>query len=113
MRFQCLVECLRSPAMPLCYKRDVMLFINTMVNSSTCLEERMLIRADLLFAGMLEQIQTLKDAPLHEDQGSGMSDERYELEVQLQVRRLISNIGVGCVWRDDNLGKWGRMCVEG
>lgn len=93
MRFQCLVECLRSPAMPLCYKRDVMLFINTMVNSSTCLEERMLIRADLLFAGMLEQIQTLKDAPLHEDQGSGMSDERYELEVQLQVRQLISNIG--------------------
>lgn len=70
--------------MSLSYKRDVILFINTLINSASSLEERLLIRADLLYASILEHIDTLKQAPIVEDEG-GMSDERYELEVQLEV----------------------------
>lgn len=87
VRFLCLVNSLRSEEQPMCYKRDVMLFINTLINSAASLDERLLIRADLLYAGILEQVDGLKNAPIdYQGQEGGMSDERYELEVQIQVR---------------------------
>lgn len=100
MRFLCLVNSLRSEEQPMCNKRDVMLFINTLINSAASLDERLLIRADLLYAGILEQVDGLKNAPIdHQGQEGGMSDERYELEVQIQV-------GASHTHRRQQTGEW-------
>jgi K+-sensing histidine kinase KdpD len=134
VRFLFLVNSLRSEEMPLSYKADVILFINTLINSASSLEvkdatatvttviiiivsvllistlmqqrqeafhtpcpwrksqERILIRADLLYAGITEHLEAVKSAPIIEERpdsqdgsGGGMSDERFEAEVQIEV----------------------------
>ena len=58
-----------------------MLFLNTLVNSAPTLEERVEIRADLMYTGLLEGIEQLKALTSDEAVGtSELSDEHYELD---------------------------------
>jgi hypothetical protein len=40
--------------------RDIILFLNTVVNTATDLEERLEIRADLIYSGILPTVEKLK-----------------------------------------------------
>jgi Diaphanous FH3 Domain len=46
---------------PVSFKRVVMLFINTLVNCAMDIEERVEIRADLIYTGMLDAVERLKN----------------------------------------------------
>lgn len=50
VRFFSLVDVLWSDATDLAFKRDVLLFMNTLINSSSDLEERIEIRADMVIS---------------------------------------------------------------
>ena len=85
------------------FKRDVLLFINTIVNSSLDVEERIETRSDMIYAGLLDAFEKLKsqaDKPIavrrddSDDEGdtSGeMSDERYEVEMQMQLFETVGS----------------------
>ena len=48
VRFQSLVQALWDPGPDLSFKRDVLLFLNTIVNSSLDVEERIETRSDMV-----------------------------------------------------------------
>ena len=86
VRFESLVEALRSECTPTPFKRDVMLFVNTLVNSAPDVDQRVEIRGELVRAGVLEAIAKLKDRTLALSSSvDGFSTDTYELEIQLQV----------------------------
>lgn len=96
VRFQSLVDALLSPHTPLSLKRDVLFFLNTVVNTSLVLEDRLEVRADLVYAGVLPVLEALKRQCFEElvqdvapDQISAevakRIEELHELESQLQV----------------------------
>lgn len=80
VRFQCLVDALHSNGTSFAFKRfvkaflaafsyplslstparDIILFLNTVVNTATDLEERLEIRADLIYSGILPTVEKLK-----------------------------------------------------
>ena len=103
-------------------KRDVLFFLNTVVNSSLALEDRLEIRADLIYAGVLPAIEALKllcfdelvqdvdvDVDIMSAAGEGGSaassaraeaavrrvEELHELESQLQVFETVRAGGAG------------------
>ncbi len=61
VRFYSLLDALASTETRVSFKRDVMLFINTLVNSAMDLEERIEIRADLIYTGILDAVERLKN----------------------------------------------------
>ena len=83
------------------FKRDIMFFLNTVVNSSVELEDRLEIRADLIYAGILPTIEKLKvlcfdelvkDVPeQHSPETMKRIEELHELESQLQVFETVSS----------------------
>jgi hypothetical protein len=76
------------------FKRDVMLFINTLVNSAMDLEERIEIRADLIYTGILDAVERLKNQSVDDFAETGdeaLSDDRIELDNQLQVFEAVMN----------------------
>lgn len=85
VRFESLVEALQSSKTPTPFKRDVMLFVNTLVNSAPDVEQRVEMRGELVRAGVLEAIERLKQETLAVSTAKGLADDAYELEVQLQV----------------------------
>jgi len=95
VRFQSLVDALQSPHSPISFKRDILFFLNTVVNTSIVLEDRLEIRADLVYAGILPTVEKLKllcfDELVQDVSDQYSSDvakrveELHELESQLQV----------------------------
>ena len=83
VRFESLVEALRSESTSTSFQRDVMLFVNAVVNSAPDVDQRVEIRSDFLRAGALDAIQKLKDRTLI--CAGSLSTDSYELEIQLQV----------------------------
>jgi hypothetical protein len=100
VRFQSLVDALQSHHSPISFKRDILFFLNTVVNTSIVLEDRLEIRADLVYAGILPAVEKLKLLCFDElvqdvaDQYSAdvakRVDELHELESQLQVFETVS-----------------------
>jgi hypothetical protein len=82
---EAVVELLGAGARGLAFRRDVMLFVNTLVNGAPSLERRVAVRADLVAAGVLAATAALKDAVVAEGAGDGGADDAVELDVQLQV----------------------------
>ena len=93
VRFFSLVDALWSEQVDLAFKRDVLLFLNTLINSSADMEERILLRSDMIYAGLLDCNERLKNMDVVEGGAEGgqgglwaeMSDERYDLEMQVQL----------------------------
>lgn len=95
VRFQSLVDALQSPHSDISFKRDILFFLNTVVNTSIVLEDRLEIRADLVYAGILPTVEKLKllcfDELVQDVSDQYSSDvakrveELHELESQLQV----------------------------
>lgn len=132
VRFQSLVDVLLAPpsspssspvssgsgsSSSISLKRDVLFFLNTVVNTSLALEDRLEIRADLIYAGVLPAIEALKllcfdelvqDVdmdPADETSSSGSGagthkagaavrrvEELHELESQLQVFETVRHL---------------------
>jgi hypothetical protein len=100
VRFQSLADALQSPHSAISFKRDILFFLNTVVNTSIVLEDRLEIRADLVYAGILPTIEKLKLLCFDElvkdvaDQCSADTarrvEELHELESQLQVFETVS-----------------------
>jgi hypothetical protein len=86
-------------------ERDVLLFLNTLINSSAELEARVEMRADMVYAGILDVFEKLKDSTDGLENGE-VSDDRslesaalsshaqcdgplcrasYDLEMQMQM----------------------------
>jgi len=95
VRFQCLVDALHSNGTSFAFKRDIILFLNTVVNTATDLEERLEIRADLIYSGILPTVEKLKQlcfdelgkdfAEDYNQEATERMEEVQELEAQLQV----------------------------
>jgi len=86
VRFQGLVQVLWDEEADLSFKRDVLLFLNTIINSSLEVEERIETRADMVYAGLLDCFEKLKTAGEdEEDEDDLMDDEQYEVEMQIQL----------------------------
>ncbi|KAJ1462998.1 formin homology 2 domain-containing protein [Pelagophyceae sp. CCMP2097] len=88
VRFERLVFALSNDLTPTAFKRDVMLFVNTLVNSAPDVEQRIEVRGDLTRAGMLEAVAVLKERNLSAlalAADGELDDDAYELEVQVQV----------------------------
>ncbi|CAM9408804.1 unnamed protein product [Chrysoparadoxa australica] len=80
-----------SDEVSISFKRDVMLFINTLINSAMDLEERIEIRADFIYTGVLDAVERLKNQSVDDFAEVGdeaLSDDRIELDNQLQARML-------------------------
>lgn len=82
MRFESIGAALLSESTPTAFKRDVMLFVNTLVNCAPDIEQRVEIRAELLRAGVGDAIEKLKSSTF---KGGEMSEDSYDLDLQLQV----------------------------
>ncbi|KAJ8611740.1 hypothetical protein CTAYLR_009513 [Chrysophaeum taylorii] len=124
VRFESLVDALAS-ATPTHFKRDVMLFVNTLVNSAPDVEQRVEIRGELVRAGALEAIDRLKQETLSLASSlQGLSEDAYELEVQLQVfetvsendhRERVATFGTSSIRLDDPDQLFGAIkqhCIE-
>jgi hypothetical protein len=87
VRFQGLVQVLWDDDADLSFKRDVLLFLNTIINSSLEVEERIETRADMVYAGLLDCFEKLKAVEFNEEDEEDdlMDDERYEVEMQIQL----------------------------
>ncbi|KAG5189667.1 hypothetical protein JKP88DRAFT_347642 [Tribonema minus] len=82
------VDALMDDETPISFKRDVMLFINTLVNSAMDIEERIEIRADLVYTGILDAVERLKNQSVDDFAEAGddaLSEDRIELDNQLQA----------------------------
>ena len=60
VRFASLVQVLWDDGADMSFKRDVLLFLNTIINSSLEVEERIETRSDMIYAGLLEAFEKLK-----------------------------------------------------
>jgi len=107
VRFYSLVDALYSPDTPISFKRDVMLFINTTVNTAVDMEERIEIRADLVYSGLLETIENLKRHTLEEqadtefqEETEAYFEELQELEMQLQVFETVMQADTTAAMRE-------------
>ena len=62
---------------------DIMLFLNTVVNTASELEERLEIRADLIYSGMLRTVEKLKQTCFDElgTDAEGNKESSEELQV--------------------------------
>jgi hypothetical protein len=93
VRFYSLVDALFSAETSISFKLDLMLFINTVVVTAADLEERIEIRADLVYTGILEALENLKSHTLDERVNADMDSEvdaayfgdLQELEKQIEV----------------------------
>eukprot|EP00752_Nemacystus_decipiens_P009913 g8845.t1 len=94
VRFYSLLDALMTDEADLAFKRDVMLFINTLVNSAMDIEERIEIRADLIYTGILDAVERLKNQSVDvfmEQGDEALSDDRIELDNQLHVFEAVVN----------------------
>ncbi|CAN0126172.1 unnamed protein product, partial [Phaeothamnion confervicola] len=94
VRFYSLLDALMSDDTSVSFKRDVMLFINTLVNSAMDIEERIEIRADLIYTGILDAVERLKNQSVDDFAEAGdeaLSEDRIELDNQLQVFEAVMN----------------------
>eukprot|EP00602_Paraphysomonas_sp_CaronLab_P002468 CAMPEP_0185037280 /NCGR_PEP_ID=MMETSP1103-20130426/31445_1 /TAXON_ID=36769 /ORGANISM="Paraphysomonas bandaiensis, Strain Caron Lab Isolate" /LENGTH=549 /DNA_ID=CAMNT_0027575185 /DNA_START=91 /DNA_END=1737 /DNA_ORIENTATION=+ len=95
VRFQCLVDALHSNGTSFAFKRDIILFLNTVVNTATDLEDRLEIRADMIYSGIIPTVEKLKALCFDElgkdfeedydQEATQQMEEVQELEAQLQV----------------------------
>lgn len=94
VRFQCLVDALYSKDTSFAFKRDIMLFLNAILSTANDLEERLEVRADLIYSGIVHTLDHLKQTCFDElgkaidddyDADSNMNAEIQELETQLQI----------------------------
>ncbi|CAN0157950.1 unnamed protein product [Ectocarpus sp. 8 AP-2014] len=94
VRFYSLLDALMTDEADLAFKRDVMLFINTLVNSAMDIEERIEIRADLIYTGILDAVERLKNQSTDvfmEEGDEALSEDRIELDNQLHVFEAVMN----------------------
>jgi len=94
VRFFTLLDALMDYDTPMSLKRDVMLFINTLINKAMDVEERVEIRADFIYCGILDAVELLKSQSIddyaeHED--NALSNDRIELDNQLHVFEAVLN----------------------
>ena len=60
VRFHSLIDALYSVDVTFLLKRDIMFFINTAITTVGSLEERLEIRADLIYGGIIPVLETLR-----------------------------------------------------
>eukprot|EP01041_Mallomonas_annulata_P003111 gene3111-6114_t len=89
IRFHSIIDALYSPDLSFLLKRDILFFINTALRTASSLEERLEIRADMVYAGILPILESLRktceDQLCEEEVSDAVTDSLQEMQNQLQI----------------------------
>jgi len=92
VRFASLVQVLWDDAVDLSFKRDVLLFLNTIINSSLDVEERIETRSDMVYAGVLDAFEKLKESE-EQDLAKRAQEKKAKKDAKARAKKAEAEAG--------------------